>query len=49
MDLQLDDGGKQIAGKEHLTWKDVARNLLKTRERIQAESEKIDMVAAEKK
>ena len=47
--VQLDERGKQIAGKDSLAWKDVAQSLIRTREHIQSESEKIDMKAAEKK
>lgn len=49
MEVQLDDTGRKVSGKDELEWKDVARELLKTRKRIQAETEKIDMEAAEKK
>ena len=48
-DVSLDETGKQVAGKGSLAWKDVARNLLTTRERIQGEIETIDMESAEKK
>ena len=49
VDVALDNEGKQVAGKDSVKWSDVAGNLLKTRERIQAECEKIDFDAAEKK
>jgi cytosine/adenosine deaminase-related metal-dependent hydrolase len=50
VDVKLDDEtGKNVAGKELLRWKDVAENLLRTRERIQAEAEKIDFKAGERK
>lgn len=42
VDVELDAGGKQVAGKETLSWHDVAQNLLRTRERIQSEAEKVD-------
>lgn len=48
VDVELDAGGQRVAGKDQLTWKDTASELLRTRERIQSESEKIDMAAAEK-
>lgn len=49
VDTTLDDDAKALAGKDLLRWHDVARNLIRTRERIQLEYEKIDMKAAEKK
>ena len=49
VDITLDDDAKTLAGKDSLTWPDIARNLIKTRERIQLEYDKIDMKAAEKK
>lgn len=49
LDVKLDKTGKEAAGKDSLSWKDVALNLIKTRERIQSETEKIDMKDAEKK
>lgn len=49
LDVMLDAPGKEIAGKNQLRWKDTARELLRTRKRIQRETEKIDMDAAEKK
>ena len=48
IDVKLDEGGKKIAGKDSLTWTDVARKLITTRERIQGETEKIDVKEAEK-
>ena len=49
LDLQLDEGGKQAAGQDSLSWKVVAQNLIKTRERIQEESEKMDFEDGKKK
>ena len=49
VDINLDTRGEEIAGKAQLAWKDVAGELLRTRERIQTETEKIDMANAEKK
>ena len=49
LDVKLDDRGKQVAGKDSLSWNDVAQNLVSTREHIQSEYEKIDMQDAEKK
>jgi hypothetical protein len=49
LDVELDAGGKQVAGKDILSWKDVAQNLLKSRERIQSEAEKIDYEDGQKK
>ncbi len=42
VDVDLDETGKRVTGKENLSWLDVARNLLRTRERIQPETEKVD-------
>ena len=49
LDSKLDESGKHVAGKDLLSWKEVAQNLIKTRERIQSETEKMDMKDAEKK
>ena len=49
VDVTLDEGGRQVAGKDSLTWKDVAQNLITSRERIQTEFEKMDMQDGEKK
>lgn len=49
LNVTLDEDGKQLAGKATLSWKDVAQNLVRSREHIQAEIEKIDMEDAEKK
>ena len=48
-DVKLDQGGKQVAGKDVLLWKDTASNLVESRKRIQQEYEKIDFEDAEKK
>lgn len=42
IDVKLDAGGEELAGKGSLSWPDVAKNLIRTRERIQEEAEKID-------
>ena len=49
VDVKLDESAKQLAGKESVSWKDVATNLIKNRERIQSETEKIDYEDAERK
>ena len=49
VDIDLDARGKQMAGKDILSWKDVSQNLLKSRERIQTEAEKIDYADGQKK
>ena len=49
LDVALDDVGKQLVGKDSLTWKDVAQNLIRTRARIQRETEKIDYVDGKQK
>jgi cytosine/adenosine deaminase-related metal-dependent hydrolase len=49
LDIQLDDTGKKAAGQDRLAWKDVATNLLRTRQRINQEAEKIDFKDGEKK
>lgn len=42
VDVELDDGGKQVVGKDSLSWKDISKALIKTRERIQSETKKMD-------
>ena len=50
VDVKVEDEvGRKAAGKENLSWKDVARQLVKGRERIQGESEKMDMEDGEAK
>lgn len=49
LDVEVDEGGKQVAGKGTLCWKDVAQNLIKARERIQPQTEKMDFKDGEKK
>lgn len=48
-EVTLDEQGKKIASVEAVGWSDVARNLVRTRERIQAEAEKVDYADAEGK
>lgn len=48
VDVKPDTNGKKVVGKDSLKWKDVATNLLTTRQRIQKETENIDLTKAEK-
>ena len=49
LDVGLDGAGKQLVGKDSLSWKDIAQNLIRTRERIQKETEKIDYIDGKQK
>lgn len=49
LDVELDAVGKQVAGRNILSWRDVAHELLKSRERIQPEAEKVDYSDGQRK
>ena len=48
LDIELDSVGQEVAGTGRLKWGDVARSLIKSRERIEAEASKMDTEAGER-
>ncbi|GME49280.1 5-methylthioadenosine/S-adenosylhomocysteine deaminase [Neofusicoccum parvum] len=47
LDMEVDEDSKRVIGKDTVRWKDVARELLKSRGLIQSKVEKIDFTEAQ--
>jgi hypothetical protein len=45
---KVDEGAREVIGKETLDWSDIAAEVLRGRERMQKEMEQIDMKAGKR-